>query len=261
MKRKMGCLRDKLDERDFLMRSYLPLVKLPVKLDYTVKMSPVRDQGDEGTCVGFASSVGMKEYQEQKDYEKLVVLSPRYLYSECKKIDGMPESEGTSIRMAMKVLFDKGVCRENFWPYVPKQINKAKSGAVADAKKFKVKSFARILNLHELRTSLAVNGPCVIGVQVYEGMMDAKNGVVPMPGKEEYSVGGHAICHVGYEDGKKRIKFKNSWSEKWGDNGYGYLPYTYIEKFMMDAWSSVDIEDPNPLTLGEIMKYARTAKR
>ncbi len=28
---------------------------------------------------------------------------------------------------------------------------------------------------------------------------------------------------------------------------------------MMDAWSSVDIEDPNPLTLASIMNYRKRA--
>lgn len=62
---KLGCIRDKFDERDYLMRAYLPVVKLPKKVDYTKEMSPVRDQGEEGTCVGFAPATGMKEYQER----------------------------------------------------------------------------------------------------------------------------------------------------------------------------------------------------
>jgi hypothetical protein len=76
---RLGCMKDKFDGRDYLMRAYLPLVKLPAKVDYTAKLSPVRHQGDEGTCVGFATATGMKEYQEKLDYEKLILLSPRYV--------------------------------------------------------------------------------------------------------------------------------------------------------------------------------------
>ncbi|MBI4845050.1 MAG: C1 family peptidase [Candidatus Omnitrophica bacterium] len=254
---KLGCIKDKFDGRDYLMRAYLPVMKIPKKIDYTAKFSPVRDQGDEGTCVGFASTVGMKEYQELLDYEKLVELSPRFVYSECKKIDGMPQAEGTTIRAAMQVLEDKGVCRENFWPYQPRQKDKAKKNAAADAKKFCIKTYARILNLNELRLSLATKGPCVIGVEVFEGMMGTKTGLVPMPKKNENTLGGHAICPVGYDDTKKLVKFKNSWSDKWGQKGYGFLPYAYIENYMMDAWSSVDIEDPNPLTLASVLSYTQ----
>ncbi|MFH1259976.1 MAG: C1 family peptidase [Elusimicrobiota bacterium] len=252
---KLGCLKDKLDTRDYLMRAYLPLVKIPKKIDYSKKMSPVRDQGDEGTCVGFASTVGMKEYQEHLDYKKIVTLSPRFLYAECKKIDGMPDEEGTTIRAAMKALKTKGVCQETFWPYRPRQTDKPKAGAVANAKKFSTLTYARILNLNELLLSLAAKGPAVIGVYVFEGMMTTKTGVVPMPKKNESPLGGHAICPAGYDNTKKLIKFKNSWSEKWGEKGYGYLPYAYLEKYMMDAWSSVDVDDPNPLTLASVLNY------
>ncbi|MBI4708512.1 MAG: hypothetical protein HY761_11415, partial [Candidatus Omnitrophica bacterium] len=65
---RLGCIRDKFDERDYLMRPYLPVVKLPKKVDYTKEMSPVRNQGEEGVCVGFATACGMKEYQEILDY-------------------------------------------------------------------------------------------------------------------------------------------------------------------------------------------------
>jgi len=116
---RFGCIKDKFDERDYLMRAYLPVVKLPKRIDYTKKMSPVRDQGEEGVCVGFAVAVGMKEHQEILDYGKLIELSLRFVYAEAKKIDGMPGLEGTTIRAAMQVLKKKGVCQEKFWPYQP----------------------------------------------------------------------------------------------------------------------------------------------
>lgn len=253
---KLGCLKDKVDNRDHLMRAYLPIKIIPKKLDLTNKMSPVRDQGNEGTCVGFASTVGMKEYQELADYEKLISLSPRFLYSECKKIDGMPEAEGTTIRAAMKALKNIGVCRESFWPYIPNQSDKPQKGSISDAKKFRVLRYARIIDLNELRITLATKGACVIGVQVFEAMMKTKTGIIPMPKRNETSIGGHAICPVGYDDNKKLIKFKNSWSNTWGNKGYGYLPYKYIETYMMDAWSSVDIIDPNPLTIASVIKFS-----
>ena len=247
-----GCKRDKKDNRDYLMRAYLPVVKIPKKIDYTMKMTLVRDQGDEGTCVGFASTVGMKEYQEKIDYRKYITLSPRFLYSECKKVDKSP-GEGTTIRTAMKVLKKKGVCKEDYWPYMPHQKNKAKTGAVTNAKKFRVLTYARIVDLYELKLNLATKGPCVIGIEVFRGMMDARNGRVPMPKKGERVLGGHAICPVGYDDAKGLVKFKNSWSSMWGDKGYGYLPYKYIDKYMMDAWSAVDVIDSQPLTIKKIL--------
>lgn len=252
---RLGCVRDKFDERDYLMRAYLPVIRLPKSIDWTSKMSPVRDQGDEGVCVGFATATGMKEYQELLDYRKLIILSPRFVYNECKKIDDMPEEEGTTVRAAMQVLKAIGVCQEKFWPYLPKQKIKPKKGDKSDAKRFRIITYARILNLNELRLVLATKGPSVMGIEVFKGMQTTKTGLIPMPKKNETSIGGHAVCPVGYDDKKKIVKFKNSWSSKWGKAGYGFLPYAYIDRYMMDAWSSVDIEDPNPLTLVSVLSY------
>ena len=88
-----------------------------------------------------------------------------------------------------------------------------------------------------------INGPSVAGVGVYESWMTPavdKTGVIPMPKKGEELLGGHAICIVGYDDKKKRFKFKNSWSDEWGDRGYGYLLYSYITKYGNDYWSGKD---------------------
>ena len=75
-------------------------------------MTPVRDQGNEGTCVAFASAVGVKEYEDTREYKKYIELSPRYLYSICKKNDGAPDEEGTYPRVAMKMLLNYGVSRK-----------------------------------------------------------------------------------------------------------------------------------------------------
>ncbi len=156
-------------------------------------------------------------------------------------------------------LKNAGVCREKLWPYKPHQKDRAKKGTQEDAKKFRVLTYARILDLNELRLTLYGKGPCVLGVEVFAGMMNTKTGFVPMPKKDENPLGGHAICAAGYDDKKGLIKFKNSWSDSWGEAGFGYLPYAYIEKYMMDAWSSVDIDDPNPLTLASIFNYQEKA--
>jgi C1A family cysteine protease len=258
---RFGCIKDPYDGRDYLMRPYLPKVTLPAKLDYTSKMTPVRDQGDEGTCVAFSTVAGMKEYQEQLDWKKYMELSPRFLYSECKKQDGQPDEEGTQIRVAMKVLMQEGVCEEKYWPYAPHQTDRAKTGAVADAKKFKELSYARVLNLHEIKLTLASKGPCVIGIECFSGIIKTKTGKVPMPGSSERTLGGHAICVVGYDEKAKLVKFKNSWSTAWGDSGYGYLTYAYVDKYMTDAWSAVDIKDAQPLTINDVLGYVAGKKR
>jgi C1A family cysteine protease len=247
----LGCLKDPLDLRDIPMGLVLPAVPVPLSFDLTKAMSPVRNQGDESTCVAFASVSGVKEYQDQKEYHKLVRLSPRFLYSLCKEIDGSPFEDGTYPRVAMKVLLNYGVCHESFWPYAPYQKNPARKGADIDAERFKIKAYARIKSLIEMKRSLLVNGPFLAGVEVFKSWFTEraqKSGFIPMPKRHEKLAGGHAICIVGYDDKLGILKFKNSWGLNWADKGYGYLPYEYMKKYCSDAWSATDlIENPKAL--------------
>jgi len=251
MKFALGCLKDPIDPRDIPMGLVLPVAPIPVSFDFTKLMSPVRDQKDEGTCVAFASVVGVKEFQEKKEYHKPIELSPRFLYSLCKQFDGAPFEEGTYPRIAMKVLLNYGVCHESFWPYVPHQKSLPRKGADLDAKRFKIKAYARLKLQLEMQRSLVVNGPFLAGVRVYKSWFNKsveRTGFIPMPKRDEQLIGGHAICIAGYDDKLKIFKFKNSWGPNWADNGYGYLPYSYMNKYCSDAWSATDlIENPKAL--------------
>jgi C1A family cysteine protease len=248
---RLGCRKDPVDSRDIPMGLVLPVVPIPVSFDFTKLMSPVRNQGNEGTCVAFASVTGVKEFQDKKEYHKLIRLSPRFLYNLCKKFDGIPFEDGTYPRIAMKVLLNHGVCHESFWPYVSQKKGLPRKGADKDAIKFKIKAYARIKFQLEMKRSLLINGPFLAGVRVYKSWFTEKvkrSGFVPMPKRNEDLVGGHAICIVGYDDKSSIFKFKNSWGANWGSDGYGYLPYEYIKKYCSDAWSATDlIKNPKAL--------------
>jgi len=251
MKFSLGCFKDPKDSRDIPMGLVLPVVSVPVSFDYTRAMSPVRNQADEGTCVAFASVSGVKEFQDKKEYHKLIKLSPRFLYDLCKKFDGAPSEEGTYPRIAMKVLLHYGVCHESFWPYVAQKKGHPQAGADKDALKFKIKAYARIKSQIEMKRSLLINGPFIAGVKVFESWFTKKvqnSGLIRMPKRNENPVGGHAICIVGYDDKSNIFKFKNSWGARWGSDGYGYLPYAYMKEYCRDAWSATDlIENPKAL--------------
>lgn len=85
----LGCFKDPRDSRDIPMWLVLPVFTIPVSFDFTKLMSPVRNQGDEGTCVAFAFVIGVKEFRDRKEYHKFIRLSPRFLYNLCKKFDGI----------------------------------------------------------------------------------------------------------------------------------------------------------------------------
>jgi hypothetical protein len=237
----LGCLKDPVDRRDMPIRAVLPRIAAPARVDYSDLMSPVRDQGAEGTCVAFAAAVGLKEYQERVEHRKLIGLSPRDLYFQCKKVDGIPNEEGTYIRVAMKVLSRRGVCLEECWPYRPYQTDSPCPEADRQARPFRIKTYGRLTGIEEMEESLSFNGPFLAGVEVFEEWFEARGGKIPLPRPGFSSLGGHAVCVVGYDHGDHCFKFKNSWSASWGDGGYGYLPFEYMERYCLDAWSATDL--------------------
>ena len=261
MHKVFGCRKDPQDLRDIPMSIVLPPIPLPLAVDYRTAMTPVRNQGNEGTCVAFASVVGVKEYEDTKEFRKRIQLSPRYVYCLCKQLDGIPEEEGTYPRVAMKVLLKKGVCPESFWPYRPFQADKPRHGADTKAKVYRIKAYARLKSVTEMKRSLAINGPFLAGVEVFKGWLNRtanKTGKIPLPGKGEKSIGGHAICITGYDDAQKAFLFKNSWGTGWGNRGYGYLAYEYMRRYCMDGWSATDLIG-NPKAL--VKKIEEALKR
>jgi hypothetical protein len=251
----LGLKKSPRDERDYLLPAFLAYKETPPEFDRTDAMTRVRNQGQEGSCVGFAMAAGVREYHEQIDYRKFIALSPRYLYEKAKKISG--HTEGTTLRAACEVAFKDGVCEEKFWPYVAKQVGAPLAGADDNAAKYKINTYARVTSVKGLKDAIYDDtvGVVIIGVTVFKGMTGdscKKTGVVPDPTcwDRRTPLGGHALCAVGYNDKSPyfkndgHIKVKNSWGD-YGDKGYLYLSYKNIAANMMDAFATVDIDDPN----------------
>lgn len=260
---KYGYFRDPIDNRDYSFYSVSRLIReevdtLPKKVSYRTSLSPVKNQGNLGSCVAFAS-VALKEWQEQKENvnRNEYDLSEKWVYWNCKEIDGYPNSEGTTIRSSMKILNKQGVPPEKAWPYETKKenIGSPEKWAYMISKWNLISEYRRIENLTELKESLASNGPVVGGVLVFDTFYYPKNGIIDMPIDDSKVLGGHAILLCGYDDEKQLIEFKNSWSDRWGDGGFGYLPYQYIKKYCIDMWSCIDQNVTIQDLVGNIKKY------
>jgi hypothetical protein len=248
IKYKLGCVKTP----DRAIKAARPITRMavaeakliPPVTTYRDAMTPVGDQGSEGTCVAFACIDGEHEYQEEVEHKKWVDLSVRHAYQEAKKIDGLP-GEGTYIDTLMHVLKDIGVAPEYCWPYHANIVGVPVCKDIeAQASPYKIDDFWLItsgnVNIQAIKESLVANGPCVAAVEVYSNFYNAPDGEVPMPKPSDSYDGAHAICIVGYDDILKHLIFKNSWGTGWGDEGYGYLSYDFVQKYMFEAWSCRD---------------------
>lgn len=239
IKRKLNWHPGHKDHRDKLFAIHGPtMMSLPEHIDLAPKMSPIRDQGELGSCVGESSNAAV-EYVERNDGQDPSFLgSPLFCYYNA-RVD-KNEDEGAQIRDSIKQLAKLGDAPEKDWAYDEKKVfTKPSAEAYKDALNHKITDYLRLNSLDEIRQALAAGHPVLIGFTCFDSLMSdevAKSGVVPMPTNDNYIVGGHAICLVGYDDKKKLLKFKNSWGKSWGDHGYGYLPYGYIPQLADDYW-------------------------
>lgn len=266
----LNLLEDISDERDFTSKTkpllFTSSLSTPSFIDYSSGMSPVKNQGQLGSCVSFAAA-SMKEWQERKEHNLEVKESKRdhrkgkeYDYSEawiywnCKKIDGY-DGEGTYLRCAMQVLNKIGVPAEKAWPYSDDKlhIGEPKSWASLISKWALIGTYYRVNSVEEAKVALRQDGPFMMGVPCFYDFFFPVNGVIKDPADGEKVYGGHAICAVGYDDERKLIKFKNSWGTNWGQNGYGYISYNYFNKYSWSNWACNDIS-----VTKEMIKESRT---
>ena len=218
-----GLIPDPKDERDILLGNYLLKVALPSEFSWDDDRVPILNQGKTPECVSHSAGT-MKVFQELREHNKIYSFDCHELYRKCKEEDGMSNQSGTFIRICCKVLQQRGI------------LYKQKEKELY----FPISAYAREENLEELKFALVANGPFTVGVPVFSNWF---TGSVIDILKDESILGYHAICLYGYSDSLEQIFFRNSWSEDWGIKGKASLTYRYIEKYLVSAWSTIDIQD------------------
>lgn len=273
----MGWLRDLPDIRDYTLRTRevddvigpLKLLNvapstLPESADLRRWCPAVESQGGLGSCTANAG-VGLLEYFEKKASGKWIDASRLFLYKTTRKLMMVTGDTGAYIRTTMGAMRLFGVPPEAYWPY-----EIANFDAEPDAfcysfgENYKALKYYRLDSsgtlpqslLMNIKTNLAAGLPLTFGFTVYSSVSNAAtSGKIPYPAKGEKTLGGHAVDAVGYDDhikiknessGKETIGallIRNSWGDKWGMAGYGWLPYDYVLKGLAtDLWTIVKAE-------------------
>lgn len=250
---RLGALPDLHDARDTIFEAIphgVGIGAMPSQVDLRGLCSPVRDQGQQGSCTGFALTA-LREFMENKtkNGNGFVELSPAFVYYEERQKEGTLTNcdAGARIRDGLKTLNHMGVCPEVDDPYVDTAC--AAPGnmtqAIHDANEYTISGYQRVTTLAGLKQALAAQQGCVLGIAVYSNFenLDA-NYVVPMPTPQDTLEGGHAIFCCGYQDdatvpGGGFLWLKNSWGPGYGDQGYIKLPYAYVTpKLVSDMWAA-----------------------
>jgi len=240
-------------------------VSLPSSIDLRKWCSPIENQGSLGSCTAHAG-VGIVEYFERRAFGKHIDASRLFLYKATRNLLHLTGDTGAFLRTTMGALVLFGVPPEEYWPYVVANFDKEPPAfCYAFAQNYQAIKYYRLdsvgtttnVLLNRIKTNLAAGLPSMFGFTVFSSYIQAATtGKIPYPTPGERIVGGHAVVAVGYDDNMKikntnpgatetkgALLIRNSWGEKWGNSGYGWLPYEYVlQKLAIDWWSLVKNE-------------------
>jgi C1A family cysteine protease len=222
-----------------------------------VKFPAVYNQGQLGSCTANALAFGyqfdMLKNKASFGPNKTSNPSRLFIYYYERKSEGTINSDsGADLSDGIKKVLDinrgVGVCSETDWPYDITQYKKEPNAkAISNASTHKAtketnyQALGKVLN--NLKLNLQKGFPVVFGFNVYNSFynISKSNPVMPIPKPNDPNdslVGGHAVAMVGFNDAKKYFIVRNSWGSDWADNGYFYMPYSYVDSSeCSDFWS------------------------
>jgi C1A family cysteine protease len=225
----------------------------PPAVDLRGAWWPVGNQGNTGSCVGWATGDGLGRYHMVKAgrIPQNGKLSPRYMWMASKETDvftarpqSFIEEAGTSLKAAVDIARKYGFALETQLPF---KINTnmhvgSENAFYASCAQRRVASYFNLKRvLPNWKTWLASNGPILAGFAVdasWDAVTPANHNVdVFQPGTVR---GGHAVAIVGYRtDG--RFIVRNSWGDTWGDKGFCYVSPGYIQGAFFDESYGVTV--------------------
>lgn len=216
-----------------------------------IKYAPTRrHQGQQGSCVGWASSYAARTIlhsQATGQPADQVAFSPSFLYNHI----ALRGCDGAYMIEAMKFMEQNGLLPLREFPYNERSCNKrATQQDASRASQFKIRGFQRLTvganqygpDINGIRQHLAQGGPVTIGMMVGGSFMRGMVGrELWQPTRSDYAMrgfGGHAMCVIGYDDQKYGGAFQimNSWGREWGRDGIGWVTYKDFKHFVKEAY-------------------------
>jgi C1A family cysteine protease len=262
------------DHRDFLVEgpsarallrrlkmSTRPASKLPESVDWREFCGPIEDQAERPLATAHAAVALLQQF-ERRASGKLLRLSSLFAHWTAGRLENNLASPGRSLRSVLKAIVRCGVPPEWQWPSHAREIN-SEPDAVAFSfqRDYRNLRYLRLgggeaagqQTLDQLRSFLAAGFTLACGFPLCTALGD--DAAIPFPTAADSVVGGQAVSVVGYND-KLRIRsdrgallIRAAWGVKWGDRGFGWLPYSYVKRRLAtDFWT---IAKPSWLRSGE----------
>lgn len=237
----------------------LDATTLPKKVDLSAGLPPVGAQGRQSSCVGWAVAYYYRSYQEGVENRRVPsspdeIFSPSFIYNQ-RPTTSCTQDQGMSLVRGLKIAVEQGVATLAQMPYDPNDAcTQPSAQARQEALNYRAQAYLNLFNgkgkanLTLLKQRLAGGDLFVLAIPVYSEFMRVTptKPVVDVPAANSIYYGGHAVTVVGYDDTTQRFKFVNSWGTGWGEQGFGYLTYAFVQKQAWEGWVLVDADTTPP---------------
>lgn len=209
---------------------------MEVIADLSKKFGQIREQGERGTCLAFATT-SAHEYLHK--LSQPLCVEWLYFYTsmaEGKSLADMKSGVGIDIPCLLEVLQSKGQPFESVWPYIDDPKLQIWEPPHNPEPLFYASSAYSSFKLNEILTFLDLAQPVVLTFWAEEEFLHPEYkedlAIVDIdPPSSKIAM--HAILVVGYGflNNKVYIKVRNSWGIDWGINGHAWVSEEFLSAY------------------------------
>lgn len=241
-----GAIHDKTDLRDYRFDVVGAAVQTPPVFSLRDKIIAIKDQGATLSCGGQAFSYYAEVLTQLRD-GKPTKLSAKDPYCNV-----FIPGQGSAARDLLGFLTNHGIATESNVPsYDNGQVPSEKfmeDTTQSSVPTTRQEAFQQLFhnyvsftstNIDQVKQAIYTGNGAVICVGGNNPCWTTANGVLEVPQTIDWH---HFIYLIGWDDTKKQFEFVNSWGTDWGDKGFGWMPYGYLQAgWGSSEWTMIEV--------------------